>query len=126
MSVEKFLIDDVDEVKIPEKNYKSKVNDVLKTKFEDEDIKLNSLNLLNMNANKTESPKKIQMSLYFEESDLLLLKAISQNNNTTVNKTVMSILEGPLSVTRDNLPSDFNIEKLAKEYDKNSKKKKRK
>lgn len=65
------------------------------------------------------------MSVYFEEEDLKLLKAISKYKNTTVNKMIMTILDQPLNNTKNNnSPDDFNIEKLAKEYDKNSRIKK--
>ncbi len=173
MGINKFMesLDDANEIKVPKKDYKNKVDEKLKTKFEkDEEIKsyvgMNLLdmgkekhtnkkiamsiyfeeedlkdeklktkfekdeeiksyvgmNLLDMGKEK-HTNKKIAMSIYFEEEDLKLLKAISNFNNTTVNKTVMSILESPLNITRDNLPKDFDVEKLSKEYDKNSRSK---
>lgn len=122
MGIDKFLVDE-EKVELPKKNYKSKVDDKLKTKFEEEEVKPNSINLLEMEEDK-KSSKKVSMSIYFEEDDLKLLKAISKFKNTTVNKTVMSILEGPLETTKINLPSDFNIDKLAKDYDKTSRNKK--
>lgn len=122
MGIDKFLVDE-EKVELPKKNYKSKVDDKLKTKFEEEEVKPNSINLLEMEEDK-KSSKKVSMSIYFEYEDLKLLKAISKFKNTTVNKTVMSILEGPLETTKSNLPSDFNIDKLAKEYDKTSRNKK--
>lgn len=122
MGIDKFLVDE-EKVELPKKNYKSKVDDKLKTKFEEEEAKPNSINLLEMEEDK-KSSKKVSMSIYFEEEDLKLLKAISKFKNTTVNKTVMSILEGPLETTKSNLPSDFNIDKLAKDYDKTSRNKK--
>ena len=122
MGIDKFLVDD-EKVELPKKNYKSKVDDKLKTKFEEGEVKPNSINLLEMEEDK-KSSKKVSMSIYFEEDDLKLLKAISKFKNTTVNKTVMSILEGPLETTKSNLPSDFNIDKLAKDYDKTSRNKK--
>lgn len=64
------------------------------------------------------------MSIYFEEEDLKLLKAISEYKETTVDKTVMSILRNPLNTTKNNLPDDFNTEELAKKYDKKSRSKK--
>lgn len=122
MGINKFL-DDKDEIVATKKDYKSKVNKELKTKFEEDSIGNNSFNLLDMK--KEDKPKKkVPMSIYFEEEDLKLLKAISKFKNTTVNKTVMSILQDPLSVTKNNLPEEFNIEKLSKEYDKNSRNKK--
>lgn len=122
MGIDKFLVDE-EKVELPKKNYKSKVDDKLKTKFEEEEAKPNSINLLEMEEDK-KSSKKVSMSIYFEEDDLKLLKAISKFKNTTVNKTVMSILEWPLETTKSNLPSDFNIDKLAKDYDKTSRNKK--
>ncbi|WP_290063089.1 hypothetical protein [Paraclostridium bifermentans] len=122
MGIDKFLVDE-EKVELPKKNYKSKVDDKLKTKFEEEEVKPNSINLLEMEEDK-KSSKKVSMSIYFEEDDLKLLKAISKFKNTTVNKTVMSILEGPLETTKSNLPDDFNIDKLAKDYDKTSRNKK--
>lgn len=122
MGIDKFLVDE-ERVELPKKNYKSKVDDKLKTKFEEEEAKPNSINLLEMEEDR-KSSKKVSMSIYFEADDLKLLKAISKFKNTTVNKTVMSILEGPLETTKDNLPSDFNIDKLAKDYDKTSRNKK--
>ena len=122
MGIDKFLVDE-EKVELPKKNYKSKVDDKLKTKFEEGEVKPNSINLLEMEEDK-KSSKKVSMSIYFEEDDLKLLKAISKFKNTTVNKTVMSILEGPLETTKSNLPSDFNIDKLAKDYDKTSRNKK--
>ncbi|GIM32265.1 hypothetical protein AAIB48_00035 (plasmid) [Paraclostridium benzoelyticum] len=122
MGIDKFLVDE-EKVELPKKNYKSKVDDKLKTKFEEEEVKPNSINLLEMEEDR-KSSKKVSMSIYFEYEDLKLLKAISKFKNTTVNKTVMSILEGPLETTKSNLPDDFNIDKLAKDYDKTSRNKK--
>lgn len=122
MGIDKFLVDE-EKVELPKKNYKSKVDDKLKTKFEEEEVKPNSINLLEMEEDR-KSSKKVSMSIYFEADDLKLLKAISKFKNTTVNKTVMSILEGPLETTKSNLPNDFNIDKLAKDYDKTSRNKK--
>lgn len=121
MSINKFMeLDDQDELKVTKKDYKNKVDKELKTKFEDStNLEMNLLNLVKKN----EPDKKKPMSIYFKEEDLKLLKAISKVNNTTVNKTIMSILEIPLNATKNNLPSDFNIEKLAKEYDKKSRNK---
>ncbi|WP_250675061.1 hypothetical protein LZ906_017010 (plasmid) [Paraclostridium ghonii] len=122
MGIDKFLVDE-EKVELPKKNYKSKVDDKLKSKFEEDEVISNSLNLLDMEEDKKVN-KKVSMSIYFNDEDLKLLKAISKLKNTTVNKTIMSILEGPLDTTKNNLPSDFNIDKLAKEYDKNSRNKK--
>lgn len=125
MSISKFMdtLDDQEEIKVTKKNYKNKVDKELKTKFEDIDNNDNGFNLLDIdNVKKTE--KKTPMSIYFKEEDLKLLKAIAKVKGITVNKMVMSILEGPLKTTKNNLPDGFDIDKLAKDYDKNSKNKK--
>jgi hypothetical protein len=124
MGIDKFLVEE-EKVELPKKNYKDKVDNKLRSKFEEDEIKNNSINLLDMEEDKKVN-KKVSMSIYFKEEDLKLLKAISKFKSTTVNKTVMSILEGPLDTTRNNLPGDFNIDKLSKEYDKNSRNKKSK
>lgn len=120
MGINKFLDDDKEEIVAPKKDSKSKVNKELKTKFEEDRNK--SIDLFNIKEEKKK--KKMAMSVYFEEEDLKLLKAISKYKNKTVNKTIMTILEQSLNNTKNNSPDDFNIEKLAKEYDKNSRIKK--
>lgn len=122
MGINKFIdtLDDQEEIKVTKKNYKNKVDEELKTKFEETTNIDNGFNLLDMdNIKKTE--KKSPMTIYFKEEDLKLLKAISNVKEITVNKMVMSILEGPLETTKNNLPNGFDIDKLAKKYDKNSK-----
>jgi hypothetical protein len=120
MGLGKFM-DDSNEVKITNKSYKDKVNNELKTKFEKEILVSGGINLLDMEEEK--SVKKTAISVYFKEEDLKLLKAISQIKNTTVNKTIMNILETTLETTKDNLPKDFDINKNVKEYDKRNKNK---
>jgi hypothetical protein len=120
MGLGKFM-DDSNEVKITNKSYKDKVNNELKTKFEKEILVSGGINLLDMEEEK--SVKKTAISVYFKEEDLKLLKAISQIKNTTVNKTIMNILETTLETTKENLPKDFDINKNVKEYDKKNKNK---
>lgn len=120
MGIEKFM-NDSDEIKITKKNYKDKVDNELKNKFENEILYSPGLNLLEMEEEKV--VKKTAISVYFKEEDLNLLKAISQMKNTTVNKTIMNILETTIKTTRDNLPSNFDINKKVKEYDKKNKNK---
>lgn len=120
MGIEKFM-DDIDEVKITKKSYKSKVDNELKNKFENDIVVSTGLNLLEMEEEK--SVKKTAISVYFKEEDLNLLKAISQAKNSTVNKTIMNILETTIETTRANLPTDFDVNKKAKEYDKRNKNK---
>lgn len=120
MGLEKFM-NDSDEIKITKKNYKDRVDNELKTKFEQDILASSGINLLEMEEEKT--IKKTAISVYFKEEDLNLLKAISQIKNTTVNKTIMNILENTINTTRDNLPKDFDINKKVKEYDKKNKNK---
>lgn len=120
MGLEKFM-NDSDEIKITKKNYKDRVDSELKTKFEQDILASSGINLLEMEEEKT--IKKTAISVYFKEEDLNLLKAISQIKNTTVNKTIMNILENTINTTRDNLPKDFDINKKVKEYDKKNKNK---
>lgn len=119
MGLDKFLKDDEkEELVLTKKDYKSKVNHIVKNTFEKE-----SLNLLNIESEST-SNKKVPMSVYFEKEDLDLLKAIAFEKNTTVNKVLMSIIKDPLRITKENLPDNFNINKKAKDYEVNSKKRK--
>lgn len=120
MGLEKF-IDDTSEVKITKKSYKDKVDNEVKNAFEKDIIISSGLNLLEMEEEK--SVKKTAISVYFKEEDLNLLKAISQVKNTTVNKTIMNILETTIETTRGNIPTDFDVNKKAKEYDKKNKNK---
>lgn len=120
MGLEKFM-DDANEVKITKKSYKNKVDNEVKNKFEKDIIVPCGLNLFEMEEEK--SIKKTPISVYFKEEDLNLLKAISQAKNTTVNKTIMNILETTIETTRCNLPKNFDINKNAKEYDKKNKNK---
>ena len=119
MGLDKFLKDnEKEELVLTKKDYKLKVNDIVKNTFEKE-----SLNLLNIESEST-SNKKVPMSIYFEKEDLDLLKAIAFEKNTTVNKVLMSIIKDPLRITKENLPDNFNINKKAKDYEVNSKKRK--
>lgn len=119
MGLDKFLKDDKkEELVLTKKDYKSKVNDIVKNTFEKDD-----LNLLKIESERTTS-KKVPMSVYFEKDDLDLLKAIAFEKNTTVNKVLMSIIKDPLKITKGNLPDDFDVNEKAKEYEVNSKKRK--
>ena len=116
MGLDKFLKEDKEELVLTKKDYKSKVNETVKNTFEKD-----SLNLLNMEKKETSS-KKVPMSIYFNKEDLDLLKAIAFEKNTTVNKILMSIIEEPLSVTRNSLPNSFDVSKKAEKYEIKSKK----
>lgn len=135
MGVEKFFNDDFgdkiesenekEELHIRNLDYKNKVNSVIDSTFHSKNTNnKNSFNLMDIKANNDR--KKIPMSFYFNEDDLMLLKAIAFNKNTTVNKIVQNILEEPLNTTRENLSVNFNIKDLAKKYDKKCRRTKRK
>ncbi len=119
MGLDKFLKDNKkEELVLTKKDYKSKVNNIVKNTFEKDD-----LNLLQIEKESTVT-KKVPMSVYFEKDDLDLLKAIAFEKNTTVNKVLMSIIKDPLITTKENLPDNFDINEKAKEYEINSKKRK--
>ncbi|WP_455539512.1 hypothetical protein [Terrisporobacter sp.] len=120
MGLDKFLNDEKEELTLTKNNYKTKVNKMLKNTFEKE-----TLNLLNMEKEEVSS-KKVPMSIYFNKEDLDLLKAIAFEKNTTVNKVLMNIIKGPLEVTKNNLPDDFDVVKKALQYEIKSKKRNKK
>ena len=67
MGLDKFLKDDInekEELVITKRDYKSRVNNMVKSSFERE-----SLNLLNMEKEELSS-KKVPMSIYFNKEDL--------------------------------------------------------
>lgn len=119
MGLEKFLKDDKkEELILTKKDYKSKVNSIVKNTFEKDDLNLLQIEKENI------CNKKVPMSIYFEKDDLDLLKAIAFEKNTTVNKVIMNIIKEPLKITKNNLPNNFNVSEKAKEYEVNSKKRK--
>lgn len=123
MGIEKFK-DEAKEIKIPKKNFKDKVNNIVEKSIDQVEIQTIGLNLFDMEEEV--SVKKTGMTIYFEEEDLRLLKAISKLKNTTVNKTVMNILETTISTTKANLPADFDIVSMSDQYDEKNKDKGRK
>ena len=118
MSIDKFLNElDKDDIKIPDNSYKHKV-DIFVNKFDS-----NNFNLFKFE--KTTTNKKVPMSMYFDEQDLAMLKAIAYTKDTTVNKILMSVLKESLDITIDSLPNNFNVSSLAKKYDAKCRKRKR-
>ncbi len=124
MMKEKFK-NEAKEIKIPKKNFKNKIDNIIEKKLESkEEIQVTGLNLFEMKEK--EEVKKSAMTIYFDEVDLKLLKAISKLKNTTVNKTVMNILEATINTTKSNFPEGFDIDELANGYDEKNKSKGRK
>ena len=111
MSAEKFKNNKFNEEEIiaPKKDFKSKVNARVEKAIEEKEVETQGIgfNLFDMKENK-ETTKKSAMTIYFEEEDLMLLKAISKFKNTTVNKTIKNILENTINTTRANLPNGFD------------------
>lgn len=120
MSAEKFKNNKFNEEEIiaPKKDFKSKVNARVEKAIEEKEVETQGIgfNLFDMKENK-ETTKKSAMTIYFEEEDLMLLKAISKFKNTTVNKTIKNILENTINTTRANLPDGFDVIGMSKEYD---------
>ena len=115
MGLDKFFDDEYNEkLDLPKSDYKSRVNNAINSH--------SSFDL--MNIEKVTARKKVPMSIYFNEEDLDLLKAIAYNKNLTVNQVVMNILYEPLKVTRYNLPINFNIKNLVNKYNNKCRKRK--
>ena len=116
MSIEKFK-NEANEIQAPNKKFRNKVDKIVEKSIENNDVERTTVgfNLFDMEKNK--KSKKVSISIYFEEEDLKLLKAISKLKDTTVNKTVAKVLEDTIKITRANLPEGFDVAKMAKKYD---------
>ncbi|MBQ9014114.1 MAG: hypothetical protein IJ094_11300 [Bacilli bacterium] len=125
MSIEKFK-NEANEMQIPKKDFRNKVDKIVEETIENNEVEVTTLGLNLFEMEAKEAVKKTGMTIYFEEDDLRLLKAISKLKNTTVNKTVMNILETTINTTKANLPSGFDIEEMANQYDEKNKDKGRK
>ena len=125
MSIEKFK-NEANEMQIPKKDFRNKVDKIVEETIENNEVEVTTLGLNLFEMEAKEAVKKTGMNIYFEEDDLRLLKAISKLKNTTVNKTVMNILETTINTTKANLPSGFDIEEMANQYDEKNKDKGRK
>ena len=113
--------EDVSEIKIRKNDYQNKVDEVIENNF---DIDMEGINLLSMKEEK--KIKKVPLTIYIEEDELDVLKAVSVLKNTTVQKTINNLIKSTVSTTKVNLPSDFNLSDLVKKYDKENKVKKNK
>lgn len=125
MGIEKFK-EEAKEIKVPKKNYKDKVNGIVEKSIEENEVEIQTTGLNLFEMEEKETVKKTGMTIYFEEEDLRLLKAISKLKNTTVNKTVMNILETTINTTKANLPDGFDIVEMSNQYDEKNKDKGRK
>ena len=113
--------EDPSELKIRKNDYRKKVDNEIQSKLKN-DFYVESLNLLELEEEK--KIKKTPITLYLEEEDLKLLKAVSDMKNTTVPKLINNIIKSTVKTTQANLPDDFDIESRVKKYDKENKVKK--
>lgn len=92
--------------------------DKSKAAVQEAELKLKSdVNLLERTAKKSTSNKTC-LSIYLDDEDLELLKAIAYNDGVTVNRFVREVLiKEPLNSTRAHLTEDFDIKGLVKKYD---------
>lgn len=113
--------DDVSSIKIRKNDYQNKVDSVIEKNL---DIDIDGVNLLSMKEEK--KTKKVPLTIYLEEEELEILKSVSIIKNTTVQKTIGNLVKSTVNTTKSNLPSDFNISDMVKQYDKENKVKKNK
>lgn len=111
--------DDVEEIKIRNNDYQIKVDKAIDNKIKEEDVSIASLNLLEMEEEK--KIKKIGMTVYLEQEDLDILKAVSFLKNTTVSKTINNLIKATVGTTKSNLPHDFDLKQYVKKYDNENK-----
>ncbi|MFQ9308645.1 MAG: hypothetical protein ACLR2K_01825 [Paraclostridium sordellii] len=64
---------------------------------------------------------KTPQTIYLEENDLKLLKAVSSIKNTTISKTINNIIKVAVETTKASLPDDFDIDKQSLKYDRDNK-----
>lgn len=116
--------EDVKDIKIRKNDYLSKVDKAIENNIKEEDISIGTLNLLDMEEEKKIS--KTPQTIYLEEEELKLLKAVSSIKNTTISKTISNIIKVAVDTTKASLPEDFDIEKRVIKYDRDNKVKKNK
>ncbi|GIM32984.1 hypothetical protein [Paraclostridium bifermentans] len=116
--------EDVKEIKIRKNDYQLKVDKAIANNMKEEDLVVGTLNLLDMEEEK--KIVKTPQTIYLEEEDLKLLKAVSSIKNTTIGKTINNIIKVSVETTKASLPDGFDIDKQAIKYDKDNKVKKSK
>ncbi|MDK0696012.1 hypothetical protein P5E93_15510 [Clostridium perfringens] len=114
--------EDVKDIKIRKNDYQTKVDKVIENNIKEEDISIGTLNLLEMEEEK--KIVKTPQTVYLEEDDLKLLKAVSSIKNTTISKTISNIIKVAVDTTKSSLPEGFDIDKQASKYDRDNKVKK--
>lgn len=116
--------EDVKDIKIRKNDYQIKVDKAVEKNIKEEDISIGTLNLLDMEEEK--KIVKTPQTIYLEEEDLKLLKAVSSIKNTTIGKTINNIIKVAVETTKASLPEGFDIDKQASKYDRDNKVKKNK
>lgn len=114
--------EDVKDIKIRKNDYQIKVDKAVEKNIKEEDISIGTLNLLDMEEEK--KVVKTPQTVYLEEDDLKLLKAVSSIKNTTISKTISNIIKVAVDTTKASLPEGFDIDKQASKYDRDNKVKK--
>ncbi|CEN86360.1 hypothetical protein [Paraclostridium sordellii] len=59
---------------------------------------------------------KTPQTIYLEEDDLKLLKAVSSIKNITIGKTINNIIKVAVETIKASLPDDFAVDKQALKY----------
>ncbi|CEN29794.1 Uncharacterised protein [[Clostridium] sordellii] len=116
--------EDAKDIKIRKNDYQTKVDKVIENNIKEDDISIGTLNLLEMEEEK--KIVKTPQTIYLEEDDLKLLKAVSSIKNTTIGKTINNIIKVAVETTKASLPADFDVDKQALKYDRDNKVKKNK
>ena len=75
MSIEKFK-NEANEMQIPKKDFRNKVDKIVEETIENNEVEVTTLGLNLFEMEAKEAVKKTGMTIYFEEDDLRLLKAI--------------------------------------------------
>lgn len=114
--------EDVKDIKIRKNDYQTKVDKAIENNIKEDDLTIGTLNLLDMQEEK--KVVKTPQTVYLEEDDLKLLKAVSSIKNTTISKTISNIIKVAVDTTKASLPEGFDIDKQASKYDRDNKVKK--
>lgn len=114
--------EDVKDIKIRKNDYQLKVDKAIENNINEDDISIGTLNLLDMEEEK--KVVKVPQTVYLEEGEIKLLKAVSSIKNTTISKTISNIIKVAVDTTKTSLPEDFDIDKQVAKYDKDNKVKK--
>lgn len=116
--------EEVKDIKIRKNDYQLKVDKAIENNINEEDLVVGTLNLLDLEEEK--KIVKTPQTIYLEEEDLKLLKAVSSIKNTTISKTISNIIKVAVDTTKASLPEGFDVDKQAIKYDKDNKVKKNK